>query len=438
MGHLRHVKEEYRALARRLEGGQVALPEPKDPRAWNGWRDILEILYTPEEAELASKLPVRPTELGDLAARLGVNAQELKPRLDAMCDKGVVLDIAHPATGRTLYVLSPPVVGFMEFSLMRTHDAIPKKRMAEALEAYIHCDDAFVREVFGSDTVIGRALVHETALDDDDLPEVLDWERATALLSEARAWAVAICYCRHKAEHLGEPCDAPKEACLSLDGAAEFIARRNFGRAIDKSEAMDIMVRARESGLVQIADNVCNRPTYICNCCGCCCGQLDAINRFGLSGVNPSGFFAHSNPENCSGCSRCLRACPITAITMTAERVQAKRKNAPHPVVDTSRCLGCGVCADACKKDAMHMVRRAEQPYVPQTGMERVLRMAIERGHLAQLLFDEGAGRGSRFLSHAFAALTRLPGAQRMLASEQVTSRFLRAALEKAEHLTGS
>jgi ferredoxin len=118
---------------------------------------------------------------------------------------------------------------------------------------------------------------------------------------------------------------------------------------------------------------------------------------------------------------------------MTAERVPAKRKNAPHPVVDTGRCLGCGVCADACKKDAMHMVRRADQPYVPETGMERVLRMAIERGHLAQLLFDEGAGRGSRFLSQAFRTLTRLPGAQRVLASEQVTSRFLRAALGKAD-----
>ncbi len=438
MGHLGHVKEEYRALVSRLEGGQVALPEPKDPRAWTGWRDILEILYTPEEAELASKLPVRPTALDDLAARLRVNAQELKARLDAMCDKGLVLDIAHPQTGRTLYVLSPPVVGFMEFSMMRTHDAIPKKRMAEALEAYIHYDDAFVREVFGSDTVIGRALVHETALDDDSLPDVLDWERATALLSEARAWSVAVCYCRHKAEHLGKPCDAPKEVCLSLDGAAQFIARRNFGRAIDKSEAMDIMVRARESGLVQIADNVCNRPTYICNCCGCCCGQLEAINVFGLAGVNPSGFFAHSNPEKCSGCSRCLRACPITAIAMRAERVQAKRKNAPHPVVDTSRCIGCGVCADACQKDAMHMVRRTEQPYVPQTGMERILRMAIERGHLAQLLFDEGAGRGTRFLSQAFRTLTRLPGAQRMLASEQVTSRFLRAALSKTEDPMGS
>ena len=119
MGHLRHMKEEYRALVRRLEAGQVALPEPKDPHAWKGWRDILEILYTPEEAELASKLPVVPTDLGDLATRLGVKAQDLKPRLDAMCDKGLVLDLAHPNSGRTTYLLSPPVVGFFEFSMMR-------------------------------------------------------------------------------------------------------------------------------------------------------------------------------------------------------------------------------------------------------------------------------------------------------------------------------
>ena len=198
--------------------------------------------------------------------------------------------------------------------------------MAEALDAYTHCDEAFAREVFGGDTVIGRALVHETALGDDDLPDVLDWERATAILSEARAWAVSTCYCRHKAEHLGQACDAPKEVCLSLDGAADFVVRRDFGRAIEKSEAMDLMVRARESGLVQIADNVCNRPTYICNCCGCCCGQLEAINRLELPAVNPSGFVARSNPENCSGCSRCSRACPMTAITMTAQRVQASAR----------------------------------------------------------------------------------------------------------------
>jgi hypothetical protein len=66
---------------------------------------------------------------------------------------------------------------------------------------------------------------------------------------------------------------------------------------------------------------------------------------------------------------------------------------------------------------------------VPATAVEKMVRMAIERGRLADLLFDEGAGAGSRFLHHAVRALTHLPGAERLLASEQVKSRFVEAAL---------
>ena len=63
MGHLGRLKDEYRELVGRLGRGPVALPEPADERAWQGWREILEILYTPEEAALASRLPARPMAL---------------------------------------------------------------------------------------------------------------------------------------------------------------------------------------------------------------------------------------------------------------------------------------------------------------------------------------------------------------------------------------
>lgn len=436
MGHLGHLREEYRALVSRMEASTVSMPEPRDPRAWAGWKDILEILYTPEEAELASKIPVQPTDLSRLVTHLGVRVEELKPRLDAMCDKGVLMDLVHPKTGATKYVLSPPVVGFFEFSMMRAHDNIPKKRMAEALESYTHGDDTFVKEVFGGETVIGRALAHETALGDFPLPDVLDWERASEVIDKARSWAVALCYCRHKAEHLGTACDAPQEICLSLNAGADFVVRREFGRAIEKADAMNIMVAARKSGLAQIADNVMDRPTYICNCCGCCCGQLTSINDFDLPAVNPSGFEARSDQDVCVGCSRCSRACPIAAISMTPERVAATRKNSIFPVIDLERCIGCGVCATACKKGAMSMVRRAERPHVPKNVIERSLRMAMERGHLAKLLFDEGGSRGLRFLSQVVQTLETMPGVQRALASEQVRSRFVRAALARVKDPT--
>ena len=428
MGHIGRLKEEYRDLAGRLQAGSVAFPEPDDPRAWEGWREILEILYTPEEAALAARMPVKPMSLPRLSARLGLPAAELQPRLDAMCDKGIVMDLVHPPTGQASYLLSPPVVGFFEYSLMRAVDSIPKKRMAEALHAYTQGDEALAREAFGGGTTIGRTLVHESGLG-EALPEVLDWQRASAVVGEARAWAVSLCYCRHKAEHLGEACGAPMESCLSLNGGAEYVVRRKFGRAIERSEALDLLRASREQGLVQIADNVRSRPTFVCNCCGCCCEQLRGANLWGLAAVNPSGFSPQREADGCSGCSRCARACPVAAVRMVPERRTAAQKNALAPAFDLERCIGCGVCADACHKKALRMAPGRPARHVPENAVERMVRMAVERGRLADLLFDQGAGLGSRFLHGAVKVLTTLPVAKQLLAREQVQSRFVRAAL---------
>ncbi len=431
MGHLGRLKQEYRDLLSRLDRGTVALPDPEDERARHGLREILEILYSPEEAALAARLPVRPTSLERLAARLGVGAEALAARLEPMCDRGVVLDLVHPRTGKRLYMLSPPVVGFFEYSLMRAQDAIPKKRMAEALHAYTHGDPAFAREAFGHDTVVGRALVHEPELGGEALPDVLEWERASAVVGSARRWAVSLCFCRHKAEHLGEACDAPKENCLSLNGGAEFVIRRGFGRAIEKAEAMDLLVGARESGLVQIADTGKSRPTFVCNCCGCCCEQLQAITRWGLPAVNPSGFVPRHDDAACAGCSRCARACPVGAIAMTPRREPGERKAALAPRSDEERCIGCGACATACRKEGLDMVRGGRPRPVPSSSVEKAVRQALERNRLAELLFDDGAGLGERFLHRAVDAIVRLPPAQALLATEQVRSRFVAAALRR-------
>ncbi len=431
MGHLGRLKDEYRELLARLERGTMALPEPEDEGARRGLQEILEILYSPEEAKLASRLPVRPISLERLAARLGAAPDELAARLEPMCERGVVMDLVNPRSGRRSYMLSPPVVGFFEYSLMRAKDTIPKKRMAEALHAYTRGDPAFSREAFGRDTVVGRALVHETALGAEALPDVLGWERATEVVGGARRLAVSLCYCRHEAEHVGEACDAPMDNCLSLNGGAEFVVRRGFGREISKAEGLDLLVRARESGLVQIADNVKSRPVFVCNCCGCCCGQLQAITRWGLPGVNPSGFAPRWDAARCAGCSRCARACPVAAIAMEPRREAGERRNALAPRIDEARCIGCGVCATACRKGALAMERGGRPRPVPANTLERVVRMALERNRLAELLFDEGAGRGARFLHHAVDAIARLPAAQALLATEQVRSRFVAAAVKR-------
>ncbi|KPK49610.1 MAG: hypothetical protein AMJ63_16300 [Myxococcales bacterium SG8_38_1] len=425
------LKEEYRALMDRLDHHAIAMPRPEDQRALEGWRELLEVMYTPEEAELASRMPMVPTSLRRLARRYDLPEEELKQKLEPLCDKGLIMDLVSPKTGDAKYLLAPPVVGFFEFSMMRAHDMFDKLAVAKAMDAYMHGDDTFAREVFGHDTVVGRAMVHEDVLA-QGIPEVLDWERTTRLIEESKQIAVSHCYCRHKAEHVGKACDVPQEICLSINGGANFVIGRGFGRPIDKQEALSIVKKARKLGLVQIADNVKNEPAYVCNCCACCCGQLSSINDFGLKAVNPSGFEPAHHPDDCKGCSRCSRACPVAAITMTPARAGGQRKNALHPAFDSELCIGCGVCATTCKQDAISMERRENPSHVPENTIERVVRQMLERGRLADLLFDESESRGAAFLNHAVQAITKLPPAQRVLASDQVRSRFVQFVVKNA------
>jgi ferredoxin len=436
MGHLQRLKDEYRDLAKRLGTGTgYAFVEPTDPRAWKGWQEILEILYTPADAELGARMPMFPETLPRLSKRLGIPEAELGQRLDAMCDKGIAMDLVDPKGGPKTYLLSPPLVGFFEFSFMRAQDSIPKKRIAHAFEDYFFAGDpAPGREFLDGDPLLSRTLAHETAFP-EDAPEVLDWEKASYLVANARALAVSLCSCRHAASHRGTACEVPLETCMTLNAGAEFVIRHSYGRRIDSAQGLRILEQARELGLVHLADNVQGKPLFLCSCCKCCCDQLRGMSVYDVQGVNPSGFLATCDPGHCAGCSRCARACPVGAVSVVPRRGPAERatgrKNALHASIDSERCIGCGVCVGACKKGAMTLTRRKEPPHVPVNSVEKAVRIALEQNRLADLVFDQGSSLGARFLNRAMRAIVGLPPARRLLASEQLRSRFVAAALKR-------
>lgn len=431
MGHLSHHKA-HRDLQKHLDSCQTGFPEsPLTMR-------ILELLFTREEAELVAKLPFRPRSVRYIAKRVRRPEAEIQSRLEALADKGLILDLYNAQKDRMYYLVAPPVVGFVEFTMMRRRDDLDQLALAEAVDA-CYGDraagvgrDPMIDAIFDAETVIGRTLVHEQALEADEVAELVDHERAKAVLENARRIAVSMCYCRHKSEHLGKRCDKPMDNCLSVDIGADFVLRHGNGREIERAEALEILDDARQAQLVHIGDNVQSKLSYICNCCGCCCGQLQAINRADLPGaVKTSNHIAVIDLTRCKGCGRCARVCPIQAVSLKARRPDDRGENG-KPIskmvgqIDDDICLGCGVCKPACREEgALTLKRRKERVLTPAGTLERIISMALERGTLHNLLFERQDGPHMALLNRFAGAVLRLPPVKRALLRDQLKSRFV-------------
>ena len=200
---------------------------------------------------------------------MGKEKEELEGILKGMIKKGLV--ITTKKDGQIRYLLSPGMTGFFEFTFMRTSESLPMKRLAELMHTYKNTPE-FVQEFFSPGTSRGRTYVYS-----GDLPkvksEILRFDEAAEQIKMAGRGSLAKCYCRHEAWHLGKNCSAPiDDICMTLGNASDFVVEQGFARRASVEELLDTLKKAEDFGLVHIGDNVLDQTTFICNCCGCCCG----------------------------------------------------------------------------------------------------------------------------------------------------------------------
>ena len=424
MGHI-ISKDIYRQLGQTLDNTPVRMPWTPAMRA------MLESLYTPEEAELITRMPHRPSRIERVAKVSGFEESRLRRLLPDMCSKGIVCDI-HDGDGYR-YMISPIVIGFFEFSMMRTRGDIDPAKWAELFQAYMFGDDAFLEANFGDGQQVSvmRALPHEETLGDH--VEILDYEKAAALVDAQDFFAVGVCACRHEKEHLGtRECTVPLETCTSMGSAARFLVRNGFAREASKEEMGDIFARSRDMGFTLSADNVKREVGFVCHCCGCCCNLMHGI-RQGYPGILvSSSFIAQCDPDSCTGCGKCVRACPIGAVSLVERPAEPGKKPRKYAVVDQSVCLGCGVCALRCDPGAMELREREQRVFHPEDSFERVLMQSLERGTLQSLIFDNPNSRAEHFMRSLLGGFLKLSPVQKALMSETLRSRFLDAMRKAA------
>ena len=418
MGHLTS-RDAYRNLEDRINWfTQGAAPSETLTK-------ILRVLFTEKEAKWVAKLPIRPFTLKKAARLWGTTEAKAEKLLNHLCEKGLLVDSYD--RGIRKFVLPPPMIGFFEFSLMRTRGDIDQKYLSELFYQYINVEEDFIKDLFlGMDTKLGRVFVNEPVLMTEKTNHILDYERATHIIEDADFIGVGTCFCRHKNYHLGIPCrlNAPMETCLTFGNVARSLAEHGgYTRRIDKSEALEILEMSYGYNLVQMGENVRERPAFICNCCGCCCEALEAVRRFApMQPIATTNYLPKINPDECVSCGKCEKVCPVLAISMQEREASVDKKK---PVIDETICLGCGVCARNCPKKAITLQRRPVEVITPVNSTHRFVLQAIEKGTLQNLVFDNQAFANHRAMAAVFGTILRLPPLKQAMASRQFKSVYL-------------
>ena len=181
--------------------------------------------------------------------------------------------------------------------------------------------------------------------------KILPTQKIRELIENYDDIAVGNCYCRNHQEFLGNPCKMIEitPSCMTLGKSARHTANHGFSKLISKEEALEILKKCEDAGLVHKAyhkyGNSSAEEVAICNCCNCCC--MTARDCLIFPVVNETNYLASIDEDLCTGCATCVDLCYNKAIELNDDG-KAEREE--------EFCVGCGVCAYHCPESAISLI----------------------------------------------------------------------------------
>ena len=334
----------YRKLAEHLD----QLPGGFAPSDTDAELRLLERLFTPEQAELATHLTLEREDARIIACKAGLPLAATEQRLNEMSQKGLIFS-AQAEDGPIFYQAVPFVVGIYEFQVNNLSEGL-----LQDLEDYWSTMKPRSRP-----KTIPQMRTIPVGESIEPHLEALPYEQVNELVKAHDRFAVAPCICRRHASMKGNGCDAPEESCLMFDEWADYYVRDGRGRSIELSEVMEILVRADAANLVLQPTNS-KDIAAICCCCGCCCGILRGLQHHPKPAeAVASSFISQLDSDICDGCWDCLERCQMQALAEDGDCVS----------LNGDRCIGCGLCVTTCPSGALTLVRKPDrdQTQVPDS-----------------------------------------------------------------------
>ena len=305
---------------------------------------VLSLQFTPEEAQLALKIGLTGGTLDELSAKLGMNKDSLKKKLNTMADKGTMW--IDPGKEDPIYrVLGSCAPGLVETGLFGgirfPYDVELGKALHQVMYEWARDNLCTLGFPFAP------VWAHPWVLPDDARPE----ENLADFLKGQDYFSVSTCPCRlsHWLADPGNHCKHMLETCLHTGDCARWCVEHGQGRELTLDEALELLKKANEDGLV----HTINIEGFICNCCTDCCPLFMGLHQLNTKTMIASPFIPQVREEECNACGDCEDICPVNA--MRVDKIAE---------VDVDTCIGCGLCVTHCSMEALALVRRPEDKQI--------------------------------------------------------------------------
>lgn len=213
---------------------------------------LLKARYTSEDAALLTNIPFDQRTIEELAEIKQMTVEDLKPRLDALAQKGVVWNIFNYGAYR--YQLCDPFLVFYRSVYWGGGRNSEHYVMAPLLNKTF---GPYFERFAHSHTRGLRTLPIEATV--EDTRSIMPFEDVLKVLDDQDYFCVGNCSC--KAKHNLDPDHENcrhypfEENCVHFGDFARYMVENDHGREISREECRDILLECAEAGMVHGVSN---------------------------------------------------------------------------------------------------------------------------------------------------------------------------------------
>ena len=275
-------------------------------------------IVTDEEADIAIAAGLRKERTAQwLADKVGRTVAEIQPSLDRLVYYGVFRRCKIDGTDEDGYFMQIFAPGILEMMVNNQELLHEHPEVGRAFEEYTRLRMQSMGPILPDGYGLMRVIPVESAI--EGIPGVTDDERLSHYLDKYDVFSVSPCSCRASRTSLGDGCGhLAEDMCVQMGKGAEHYIRTGRARQITREEALEILERAEENGLMHDIPNIegAGESSAICNCCACACFGLRAGLMFGARDAIRSNFVAEVDEAKCVACAQCVEVCPGNALKL--------------------------------------------------------------------------------------------------------------------------